>query len=265
MMNNGKQPEGLVVSDNLLRALVDTREQVQKTRIQFGNRLAVLADGGDAGSRGQIEAARFFTEQFEGFEARLNEIIIKEVREHPIFEYLDLIRGVGPMLSARLIAMIDITRAPHVSSLWRYAGLGVTDGKADRHQKGKRSHFNSRLKKTMYLIGRSMLMSNSPYRTIYDRAKERYMAREGITKGHANNMARRVMVKVFLQHLWLTWRELEGLPTSMPYAHEQMHHEHYYRRVDFGWPGRVPEDVGATIQEGGLVEASQVAKYTTEL
>src|SRR5215218_9565114 len=36
--------------------------------------------------------------------------------------------------------------------------------------------------------------------------------------GHVDNAARRKMVKVFLSHLWLVWREAEGLPVSDPYV-----------------------------------------------
>lgn len=38
--------------------------------------------------------------------------------------------------------------------------------------------------------------------------------------GHVDNAARRKMVKVFLSHLWLVWREAEGLPVSGPYITE---------------------------------------------
>ena len=45
--------------------------------------------------------------------------------------------------------------------------------------------------------------------------------------GHLHNMAIRKVAKVFLSHLWLLWREAEGLPTTDPYpiAHLE-HHTH---------------------------------------
>jgi hypothetical protein len=42
--------------------------------------------------------------------------------------------------------------------------------------------------------------------------------------GHVDNAARRKMVKLFLSHLWVVWREAEGLPTRAPYAHEYLGH-----------------------------------------
>jgi len=35
------------------------------------------------------------------------------------------------------------------------------------------------------------------------------------------------MVKIFLQHLWVTWREIEGLPVSDPYSISIMGHAKY--------------------------------------
>jgi hypothetical protein len=40
--------------------------------------------------------------------------------------------------------------------------------------------------------------------------------------------ARRKMVKIFLSHLWVKYREAEGLPISKPYALEYLEgHTHY--------------------------------------
>ncbi len=39
-----------------------------------------------------------------------------------------------------------------------------------------------------------------------------------LTPAHRHSRALRKTEKLFLQHLWLTWRELSGLPTSKPWA-----------------------------------------------
>ena len=41
------------------------------------------------------------------------------------------------------------------------------------------------------------------------------------------------MVKIFLQHLWLKWRELEGLPISKPYSIERLGHAEYISAEEF--------------------------------
>jgi hypothetical protein len=44
------------------------------------------------------------------------------------------------------------------------------------------------------------------------------------------------MIKMWLSHLWTTWRQIEGLETNAPYAHEKLGHNHNYTPQEFGWP-----------------------------
>lgn len=174
-------------------------------------------------------------------------------------------RGLGPRLSGMLVGTIDITRCPTASSLWRYCGLAVVDGKAERAHRWQtlqaanpswteeecklaaKLHYNKRTKKTCYLISRAFIMAkHKTYEPIYREAKEFYtrvhpewilrpskrklkgkIVMVKIKGGdlHVDLAARRKMVKVFLVHLWLKWREAEGLPTRGPYVQEYMSHE----------------------------------------
>ena len=45
-------------------------------------------------------------------------------------------------------------------------------------------------------------------------------------KGHLDARARRKAVKLFLSHVWLKWRELEGLPITDPYPMTKMGGKH---------------------------------------
>jgi len=155
-----------------------------------------------------------------------------------IIDQMRCVRGIGKILAARLVSMIDISRADHVSSLWRYAGYGVDEeGKADRPKKGEKRKDNKRLKVACYVVAISFLKQKPPYTDIYYRAKEYYEAsRSEWTKMHIHRAALRKMMKVFLQHLWLRWRLLEGLPISEPYVHNKMGHNHIYKPEEFGWP-----------------------------
>jgi hypothetical protein len=147
------------------------------------------------------------------------------------------VRGVGPTLAAKIIALIgDIAQFDTVSKLWRFAGYAVVDGRAERLQAGEKAHYSIRLKTTCYLLGTSFLRLGSPYREVYDRAKERYMqARPDWTPLHRHLAAQRVMVKLFLSHLWERWRLLEGLPVRPPYAADYLNHTTMLRPERFGW------------------------------
>lgn len=120
-------------------------------------------------------------------------------------------------------------------------GLVTTVGPVrERLVKGQSSHFDSRLKSLLFNVASCFMRATSPYKREYDRAKTFYTTRveEGkatLTKGHIDMRARRRMIKLFLSHLWLRWRELEGLPTSQPYAHAHGGHVHIIAPEEFGW------------------------------
>lgn len=224
------------MTDTTLRILVDLREMMQKQRIGFGNRAAALARGADAGDgRSEAFMARWH-EHFAVVERQADAEIGEAVKEYPIYEYLRRVRGVGPMLAAQLIAMIDIGRANTVSALWRYAGYAVIDGERERPTKGEKLHYNARLKKVCYLLGMSFLKTNSPYRAVYDDGRAFYVAnRPAWTKARQHMAAMRRMIKHFLTHLWVVWRELEGLPMRPLYVEERLGHEHISSPADYGW------------------------------
>ncbi len=227
----------------ILRALVDTRErQVQKARIQFENRIGALERRDDEGTTAQLAIVERYYRAFLALEKELEKDIADIVSDYPIFDYVSEVRGIGPGLAAKLIAMIDIDRAPHVSSLWRYAGFGlVKDDEGnlvrERPVKGQKLSYNKRLKTSCRLIAMSFLKTGSPYRAVYDQAKEFYtLNRPDWTKAHCHEAALRKMVKLFLSHLWVVWRTLERLPVTEPYAHARLGHSHYYTPQEFGWP-----------------------------
>ena len=87
------------VMNSLLRALVDLRDrQIQKGRIQFGNRLAAIERNvDDAAGSGQREVVERWLEQFEALEKELDKDIAKAVGDEPFFEQLKELRGIGPI------------------------------------------------------------------------------------------------------------------------------------------------------------------------
>ena len=227
------------MTDTKLRILVDVREAMQKERIGFGNRVGALERAADTGN-GETEAMmQRWLEHFAAVEKQADADIKAAVKEYGIYEYVSRVKGIGPMLAAQLVALIDIERAATVSALWRYAGYAVFDGERERPRKGERLSYNARLKKVCYLVGTSFLKSSSPYRAVYDSAREYYAAnRPDWTAAHQHMAAMRRMIKHFLAHLWQVWRELEGLPTRALYVEERLGHEHIPSPVEYGWYGK---------------------------
>ena len=207
-----------------LAHLEQLRQGMQRHRIQMGNRIAAIERGD---SDGNADVAQHFAERFGSIENDIAAMIADSVKDHPAYPWLDAVKGIGPGLSGALLAPIDIRRANSISALWRYAGQGVNgEGERDRPRKGEKLPYNAGLKKTCYLIGTSFMRAGSPYRAEYDQAKEFYTVnRPDWTKGHCDMAAKRKMIKMFLSHLWIVWRDAEGLPLSAPYAAQHLGHD----------------------------------------
>ena len=171
------------------------------------------------------------------------------LKEYPVYtEFLEGVRGVGPAMAGVILSEIDISKARHPSSLWKYAGLDcAADGKG-RSRKAQHLEvvtyvnkdgeeaqrngitFNPWLKtKLVGVLGSSFVKAGGPYREIYDGCKHRlenHAVYATVSKGHRHNMAVRYMVKMFLVDLYTVWRELEGLPVSLPYQEAKLGYRH---------------------------------------
>jgi len=170
----------------------------------------------------------------------------------PIWDWLLDIKGLGSKyLAARLVALIDWPgKFATVSKLWRFSGLAVIDGKAEPKSS---EHYNRRLKSL--LLGERQIVPQFithhafPYADLYyeSKAYERQKHPETLcvqcgvlwddcqskkahkrqfNDGHLHMRAMRKTAKVFLQHVWVKWREFEGLPISEPYAQAILKHTH---------------------------------------
>lgn len=98
------------------------------------------------------------------------------------------------------------------------------------------------------LVGESVTKKNAFYCRFYDQCKaeeiekcerkglqivpsaelptrngKKYEPPGVISTGHVDNRAKRKVAKVFLTHLWLVWREMEGLPVNPPYSAKMGH------------------------------------------
>jgi ribosomal protein L37AE/L43A len=170
-----------------------------------------------------------------------------------IWDWVTSIRGLaaGPQ-AAKLLALIDdIAKFATISKLWRYAGWAVIDGQIDRPTKGEKLHYNRQLKSCVWIIVDGFIKQRTPlYRDYYDSVKEderrkhptaickkcgEPAVKKGLnwkctscgngndgygllyTDGHLHARAMRKVAKLFLSHLWVKWREYDGLLVSEPY------------------------------------------------
>ena len=166
--------------------------------------------------------------------------------------------GIGPVLSAGLMAHIDITKAPTAGSVWRYAGLDPTI----KWEKGQKRPYNAELKTLCWKIGQSFMKFSGKdecfYGQLYKQDKARRIAKNEAgdysefaksileTKSFKANQtrsklesgvlsdaqidaqARRFAVKIFLSHYHaVAYQAHHGEPAPRPYiiAHGDHVHE----------------------------------------
>ena len=100
--------------------------------------------------------------------------------------------------------------------------------------------FNPRLKTICWKCGNQFMKQGDLYKDVYQKARANYENRPdlkaemesrkgGLSKGtgRIHAMAMRKTVKLFLSHLWVTWRKQNGLPVTMPYVFDVMGHSKY--------------------------------------
>ena len=219
---------------------------------QRHNLRIVAAERGKSTLDPSVERAMMEKLQLDAVLAYAREEMIEEAEAlGPVWDWLVSIKGLGAGgLAAQLLALIDdIALCDTVSALWRYAGFAVIDGKAERNVKGCKAAYNAKLKATCYNIAMSFLKARTPiYADIYYAEKERQRrlhpepekvdGHTVFSNAHIHNRAWRKMIKIFLQNLWVVWRQAEGLPVSEPYA-ARLGHEHFV----------TPEQVSAAMVE----------------
>lgn len=174
--------------------------------------------------------------------------------------------GIGPVISAGLLAHIDIEKAPTVGHIWRFAGLDPT---VTWEKKTKRP-WNAQLKVLTWKIGESFVKvcnnDQDIYGHIYVTRKELEQARNQqglyaeqaasvlaakrigkdteaykaysqgfLPPAHIHARAKRYAVKLFLAHYHHVAYECRyGAQPPKPYVIEHLGHVDYLRPP--GWP-----------------------------
>lgn len=237
------------------RYLVDAYYQMQDARIRDDHRIRQQKKSGEPHA-----VLAWFRDQDASLENQIKIALGKYANGHPVGEWAQSIIGIGPVIAAGLIANIDMTRAPTVGSIWKFAGL---DGFAPRLQKGVRRSWSSDFRTLCaYKIGESFVkVQNHPndlYGKIYAARKQletgrneagafaeqaaeklkhfairketdayKWYAQGKLPPAHIHARARRYAVKLFLSHLHEVWHwHLFGHDAPRPYAFAHLGHAH---------------------------------------
>lgn len=240
------------------RFLVDAYYVMQANRIRSGNQIRALGESGEP-----HDVLKWFAEQDQTLENQIKRALDKYSAANPLSEWARSVCGIGPVISAGLLAHIDITKAPTAGHIWRYAGLDPTS----KWEKKTRRPWNAALKRLCFLIGESFVKvqnnEDDIYGKIYAKRKAEEIAKNEagefadqaaavleakkigkdtdaykaysigkLPPAHIHARARRYAVKHFLSDYQLVgwWLEHQSLP-PLPYPIAHLEHAHYQDRV----------------------------------
>lgn len=217
----------------------------------------------DSQERALLKAGRsaeifdHFGTQLSTLEKQMASVLDTYSTSTPVGEWSRGVVGIGPVLAAGLMAHIDITRAPTVGHIWRFAGLDPTV----RWGKGEKRPWNADLKVLCWKVGDSFVKfsgrEDAFYGRVYRERKAYEVARDEaggnaeaaarsleqrtirdvalrkcyesghLPAGRLDLRARRYATKLFLAH----WHEVAyeahyGTPPPAPYPIAQLGHAH---------------------------------------
>ena len=124
-MTKGIRNNGGGVTDSEARYLVDLYYNMQANRIAVGNQSKGLErDARKTETTAEPhEAIDWVGTQFGTLETQVAKLLAIYVETHPMYWFFEQTVGIGPILSAGLLAHIDINKAPTAGHIWRFAGL----------------------------------------------------------------------------------------------------------------------------------------------
>lgn len=154
------------------RFLVDAYYMMQRDRIRAAHQMRSLGEGAEPN-----ELFAWLAVQRHDLEKRVAGALKAYAGASELGQWAQSIVGIGPIISAGLLANIDISRAETAGQVWRFAGLDPTR----TAKKGEKRSWNGSLKRLCFLIGESFVkVQNNPqdtYGQIYVARKAREIAK----------------------------------------------------------------------------------------
>jgi hypothetical protein len=147
------------LSPDEARFLVDAYYAMQRDRIRAEHQERQLAKGDEP-----HDVMSWLASQRDVLEQQVRRALDAYSGSHLVGIWARSIVGIGPVIAAGLLANIDISRAPTVGHIWRYAGLDPT---VKRGEKGVKRSWNGSLKRLCFLIGESFVKVSNNENDVY--------------------------------------------------------------------------------------------------
>jgi len=177
-MSKDLKAAATTLGDQEARYLVDAYYIMQDQRIRTGGQIRAMAAEPNA-------ILGWVNDQADGLEDQVKAALGRYAAAHKVGKWITSVRGLGPVLSAGLLAHFDITKAQTAGAFWSFAGLATKEVETEagekfmlnrRWAKGEKRPFNATLKTLCWKIGESFVkVCNHPeayYGKVYADRKE---------------------------------------------------------------------------------------------
>lgn len=138
----------ITLSRDEARFLVDAYYTWQEERKRGNNQIRALTESGEP-----HDVIMWLSANAEMLEISVRRVLDTYSSADPVGAWAKSIVGIGPVITAGLLAHIDIEKAPTVGHIWRFAGLDPT---VQWEKKTKRP-WNASLKTLCWKIGESFV------------------------------------------------------------------------------------------------------------
>jgi hypothetical protein len=257
-----------MLSQRQARWLVSEYYRIQKMRIMSGNQNRAAEKASSPSL-----CLSFMLDQHEVLERNVQKILGLWAEQWTVGRWLQSQMGIGPVISAGLLAHIDIRLCKTVGHIWRFAGLDPTLV----WKKGEKRPWNAELKcLAVFKAGECFVKTSGRdegfYGKLYRQRKEREQSRNA-SGGNAESAklilssknwgketvarakyesgelpdaqlharARRYAVKIFLSHLHeVMYRDYFGEAPPAPYVFAKSNEDHRHFIAPPMWPVEKP-------------------------
>lgn len=155
-----------------LSSMVDVALSIEKLRVAAKLRMGHLARQKKRDPETE-ELHRHLEELEKYVDGRVADLI----QSHPAYPWFSLIKGVGKENIAKVVALVDVEKAPTISSLWMFAGFAPSEGRTMKRVKGEKLRYNSRLRSMCWRLAISLKKSKAVFYDYYIGEKEKYERR----------------------------------------------------------------------------------------
>lgn len=237
------------------RYLVDLYYQMQEYRKRTDNQCRRLDTTPDGEPH---ETIAFFAQSFDTLENQIKRVLESYAKSKEIGKWMLSITGIGPVISAGLMAHIDIKNVETAGQIQAFAGLDPTR----QWNKGEVRPHNAKLKTLCWKIGQSFVKVSNNDKDVYGKIYQIRKAYEQekneageyteqariklektkigkdteaykwysigkLPPAHIQQRAERYAVKIFLSHLFSVWYEIDrGVKPPKPFAIAILNHAH---------------------------------------